>query len=186
MNQRSEERAAAQQSEEEAAGASDPSTWKLMRVFSRRQEKREAVCLPSSSVITDCSIDAFNGLHSSTSPAFLSSSPLTYFSCAGRLFDFFFFPFTSSAHFSASLHRRRIKNHCWSLMSYPRPSTSLSSRTIIHSPVALNYSCFNSSAGLSLNKSSSTYFPYAACISSQINTPFLCLIDPLLYFSSNF
>lgn len=103
MNQRSEERAAAQQSEEEAAGASDPSTWKLMRVFSRRQEKREAVCLPSSSVITDCSIDAFNGLHSSTSPAFLSSSPLTYFSCAGRLFDFFFFPFTSSAHFFLSI-----------------------------------------------------------------------------------
>lgn len=114
MNQRSEERAAAQQSEEEAAGASDPSTWKLMRVFSRRQEKREAVCLPSSSVITDCSIDAFNGLHSSTSPAFLSSSPLTYFSCAVRLFDFFFFrspPLPISPHLSIDCASKITAGH---------------------------------------------------------------------------
>lgn len=157
MNQRSEERAAAQQSEEEAAGASDPSTWKLMRVFSRRQEKREAVCLPSSSVITDCSIDAFNGLHSSTSPAFLSSSPLTYFFPAPCAFSIFF---SSPFHLLCPFLRIftidcAFKNRCWSLMASPRPSSSPSSR-IMHSPVALNYSCFDSSARLSLNKSSST------------------------------
>lgn len=154
MNQRSEERAAAQQSEEEAAGASDPSTWKLMHVFSYRQKKREAVCLPSSSVITDCSIDAFNGLHSSTSPAFLSSSLLTSFSRVVRIFRFFFSHLPCP--FSASLHRMHAQNRCWSIMSSLRPSSSLSSCTIIHSLVALNYSCFNSSARLSLNKSRAT------------------------------
>lgn len=150
MNQRSEERAAAQQSEEEAAGASDPSTWKLMHVFSRRQKKREAVCLRSSSVITDCSIDAFNGLHSSTSLAFLSPSSLTSFLQCCAPFRLFFLHLPCP--FSASLHRLRVQNRRWSIMSSLHSSTSLSSCTIIYSLVALNYSCFNSSASLSLKK----------------------------------
>lgn len=147
MNQRSEERAAAQQSEEEAAGASDPSTWKLMHVFSWRHKKREAVCLPSSSVITDCSIDAFNGLHSSTSPAFLSSSSLTRF--------FFFLPSPPVPILRISPSTARSKPPLVNYV-FPAPHTSVSSCTIIHSLVALNYSCFNSSARLSLNKRSAT------------------------------
>lgn len=42
-----------------------------------KEKKKEVVCLPPS-VITDRSVDIFNGLHSSLSVAFLST-PLTYF-----------------------------------------------------------------------------------------------------------
>lgn len=52
----------------------------------RKKEKEEVVCLPLS-VITDRSVDIFNGLHSSLSVAFLST-PLTYF-CSSVLFSIF-------------------------------------------------------------------------------------------------
>lgn len=93
-------------------------------LFLCKKKQKEAVCL-SLSVITDCSADIFNCLHSSLSLPFLSV-PLTF---SGSLVSLSIF---SSPAYSLSLYWLCIHNCPWSLISTLCLCTFLQPHSIFH------------------------------------------------------